>query len=97
MILVLEREGTLKKTDLYSKIKANNANPVKLDELESEGLISMATDSFANNTTMVSLTFEGFAVARKLLEIKGILSGDLATSDAEMDYDPPHEQGDSVR
>lgn len=56
----------------------------------------MVTDTFANNTTMVSLTLEGRAVAIKLLEIEGILSGELAASGAEMDYDPPHEQRDLV-
>ena len=96
MVLVLEREGTLKKTDLYSKIKANNANAAKLEELKTEGLIVMTTDTFANNITMVSLTLEGRAVARKLLEIEGILSGELAASGAEMDYEPSPTQRDSV-
>lgn len=96
MIIGLYREGSQKKTDVYAFTTNNNLNARKLDELEQEGIISMARDSFDNNKTTVTLTLEGRAVAIKLLEIEGILSGELAASGAEMDYDPPHEQRDSV-
>lgn len=96
MILVLEREGTLKKTDLYSRIRANNANARKLEELEREGIVEMTTDVFAKNMTNISLTPEGHAVARRLHEIERILSGEAVMEDGQMDYEPSSEQRDSV-
>ena len=96
LILVLEREGTLKKTDLYSRIRANNANARKLEELEREGIVEMTTDVFAKNMTNISLTPEGHAVAKKLLDIENILSGEEPLEGDSMDYDAPSQERDSV-
>ena len=96
MIIGLYHAGPLKKTAVYAFTTNNNLNARKLDELEENRLIVMSRDPFDNNKTTVTLTLEGRAVARKLLEIEGILSGELAASGAEMDYEPSSEQRDSV-
>jgi len=44
----------------------------------------------------VELTEVGRAIAVKLADIKHIMSGELAASGAEMDYEPSSEQKDSV-
>ncbi|MDD4222538.1 MAG: hypothetical protein PHF83_05330 [Candidatus Methanomethylophilus sp.] len=96
ILLALHENGPMKKTDVYIAVNDKSNNSAKLDELENEGLIVMSRDPFDNNKTTVTLTLEGRAVARKLLEIEGVLSGELAASGAEMDYEPSSEQRDSV-
>lgn len=96
MILALYDFGPMKKTDLYSRVKSGNLNARKLDELEMSGIVSMTTDRFQNNITIVELTEVGRAIAAKLADIKHIMSGEVAASDAEMDYEPSAEQRDSV-
>ncbi len=96
ILLALHENGPMKKTDVYVAVNDRSNNAVKLDELEEDGLITMSRDPFDNNKTTVALTLEGRAVARKLLEIEDILSGELAASGAEMDYEPSSEQRDSV-
>jgi len=96
MIFVLYEFGSMKKTDLYAQVKSGNLNARKLDELEQVGVVTMTTDRFQNNLTIVELTDLGRAIARKLTDINLIMSGEIVTSDAETDYDPPSEQGDSL-
>ncbi len=96
MILALHSSGPLKKTELYSKAGRSNINARKLDELEMSGIVSMTTDRFQNNITIVELTEVGRAIAAKLADIKHIMSGEVAASDDEMDYEPSAEQRDSV-
>ena len=97
MILTLYSSGMLKKTELYAKAGRSNINARKLDELETSGIVYMETDRFLNNVTNVSLTAEGRAIASKLIEIEGILSGEIVpTDDAETDYNTSTQQGDTV-
>jgi DNA-binding HxlR family transcriptional regulator len=96
MILALYTFGVLKKTELYAKAGRSNINARKLDELETSGIVCMETDRFQNNITTVRLTAEGQVIASKLIEIEGILSGEVAPVDAGTDYDPFTKQGDTV-
>ena len=96
MILALYSFGALKKTELYIRAGRSNINARKLDELEQVGVVTMTTDRFQNNLTIVELTDLGRAIARKLTDINLIMSGEIVSSDAETDYDPPSEQGDSL-
>ncbi len=97
MILGLFQSGSSKKTDVYAFTTNNNLNARKLDELERVGIIAMVHDRFDNNRTIVDLTSEGRAIASKLIEIEGILSGEIVpTDDAETDYNTSTQQGDTV-
>jgi len=78
MIMALYDKGAMKKTDLYEYASRNSLNPRKLDEMEKANLISQNYDRFQNNMTTVSLTDLGRDVARKLRDIEGLMSGELA-------------------
>lgn len=96
MILALYSSGALKKTELYIRAGRSNINARKLDELEEAGIVTMTTDRFQNNLTIVELTDLGRAIAQKLTDINFIMSGEISPSDAETDYEPPNAEGDSL-
>lgn len=95
LIILLER-GPMKKTDVYRAVGDKSNKATKLDELEVEGLVRMTTDRYDNNKTTVELTVLGRAIAQKLTDINLIMSGEIVSSDAETDYDPPNEEGNSL-
>lgn len=98
MILGLYHAGPSNKSVVYSYTKQSNLNPRKLDELESCGIINMTVNRFENNKTTVELTELGMRVARKLIEIDGIISGEIYidNDDSNFNHDTSPEQTDSV-
>lgn len=77
VLAYLYKVGRCKKTDFYNNVSRTNTMASKLDYLELNGLIKLDYRRFENNTTYVELTPVGKSVAKKLLDVQDILSGEM--------------------
>lgn len=74
-LMLLLREGPIRKTVLYSFIGTNTA-PVqkRLDEFKRDGLITIESDPTHHSAFIIELTAKGRRVAEHLAKIEDILS-----------------------
>jgi hypothetical protein len=85
MLIYLLKEGKSKKSQIYDNMPRNSNCPAKLNELESMGLVSYDKHAL-NNVTFVELTETGKVIAKNLLNVQDILSGEIIIdSDPDMD------------
>lgn len=96
MLVILMEKGPLKKTELYHFCSNNALNARKLDELSSVGLVILDVDRFQNNQTTVSLTSMGISVAKKLVAIRDIISGEVPVTEPTTNHSAFSEVLDSL-
>lgn len=96
MLVALLKSGPMLKTVLYDNSGHNALNARKLVELEDAGIISMEVNRFQNNQTTVSLTPIGISVAKKLVEIDHIISGEVPVTEPTTNHSASSEVLDSL-
>ncbi len=75
MILALYKKGPMKKTELYAEIPSSNLNSQKLNDLANVGLVTLNSNRFDNNSTVVELTKLGSTVAINLIAVENLMTG----------------------
>lgn len=82
LILLYEQKDPVPKATLVHKDKGKLFSKyARLDELEDAGLIKYNEDNRQYNSTLVSLTSKGEAVAEKLIELREMLPKNECTID----------------
>ena len=75
ILLFLLEHNTVKKTDLVSIIHSNNSVDKLINELNTEGFISVKKEFAGRNTYYISLTATGRFVAEKVKEAQAAAEG----------------------
>jgi len=90
MILALYKKGPMKKTELYAEIPSSNLNSQKLNDLANVGLVTLNSNRFDNNSTVVELTKLGSTVAINLITVENLMIGKVSDSVAQESIPADH-------